>query len=227
VLGRIGDTYAIALYPYVEGRRFGFGHVFGPHDRQSVITTLAALHASAEPTRRTARQETFDLPQRQLLVDALNERDTRWDSGPYGEPARELVKTHLPMIERLLARHDQAAAGARDHPDRMVLTHGEPHPGNLIETGEGWKLVDWDTALLAPPERDLWSLHPTADPAESSYTDLTGRQLERSMLTFYREAWALNDIAAYVSQFREPHTDDANQREAWTSLNETVEEVTP
>ena len=225
VLGGISDTYAIALYPYVEGRRFGFGDVFSPHERADVIATLAALHVTAEPTRRTAMKETFDLPQRQLLLSALDDRDTPWDTGPYGEPARGVLVTHVELIERLLARHDQRATEARKRPDRMVLTHGEPHPGNLIQTREGWKLVDWDTALLAPPERDLWSLHPTDDPNESRYTDLTGMQLERPMLTHYREAWALNDIAAFVSQFRQPHVDDANQREAWTALTETLADV--
>jgi aminoglycoside phosphotransferase (APT) family kinase protein len=48
-------------------------------------------------------------------------------------------------------------------PDRLsdeVLTHGEPHPGNLIQVGSRWMLVDWDTTLVAPPERDLWLLDP-------------------------------------------------------------------
>ena len=32
---------------------------------------------------------------------------------------------------------------------RMVLTHGEPHPGNTMRTVDGWRLIDWDTALVA------------------------------------------------------------------------------
>ncbi|WP_432843998.1 phosphotransferase family protein [Dactylosporangium sp. CA-092794] len=40
-------------------------------------------------------------------------------------------------------------------PPGLVLTHGEPHPGNTMRTGGGWLLIDWDTALLAAPERDL------------------------------------------------------------------------
>ncbi len=35
----------------------------------------------------------------------------------------------------------------------MVLTHGEPHPGNTLMTNGGWVVVDWDTTLIA--ERDL------------------------------------------------------------------------
>ena len=39
----------------------------------------------------------------------------------------------------------------------MLLTHGEPHPGNAMLAADGWRLVDWDTALVAPLERDLWA----------------------------------------------------------------------
>ena len=38
----------------------------------------------------------------------------------------------------------------------LVVTHGEPHPGNLVMVEDSPVLVDWDTVGLAPPERDLW-----------------------------------------------------------------------
>jgi spectinomycin phosphotransferase len=31
----------------------------------------------------------------------------------------------------------------------MVVTHGEPHPGNLIQTSAGLVLIDWDTVAVA------------------------------------------------------------------------------
>jgi spectinomycin phosphotransferase len=36
-----------------------------------------------------------------------------------------------------------------------VVTHGEPHRANVIRDGQELHLVDWDTTLLAPRERDL------------------------------------------------------------------------
>jgi spectinomycin phosphotransferase len=43
---------------------------------------------------------------------------------------------------------------ARHHPG--VICHGDPHLGNILlgPDGRSW-LIDWDDALLAPPERDL------------------------------------------------------------------------
>jgi spectinomycin phosphotransferase len=38
----------------------------------------------------------------------------------------------------------------------VVVTHGEPHPGNILRAAGGLYLIDWDTVGLALPERDLW-----------------------------------------------------------------------
>ena len=65
-------------------------------------------------------------------------------------------------------------AAARAQPSGAVLTHGEPHPGNTMLTADGWVLIDWDTALAAPPERDLWSLDPGDGSVLDAYARLTG-----------------------------------------------------
>ena len=37
-----------------------------------------------------------------------------------------------------------------------MITHGEPHPGNILRSRGRLLLIDWDTAGVALPERDLW-----------------------------------------------------------------------
>ena len=66
-------------------------------------------------------------------------------------------------------------------------------------------LIDWDTTLIAPPERDLWSLV-GEDPAVSdAYTALTGTAVDPGAIELYRLGWDLAEIAIYVTQFRRPH----------------------
>ncbi len=45
-------------------------------------------------------------------------------------------------------RHDLA-------PPRFVLTHGDLHPANVLATGRETRIIDWDDAGVAPPERDF------------------------------------------------------------------------
>ena len=74
-------------------------------------------------------------------------------AGPLAGAVRELLTPYGDALRAALREHDAAAAPAAS---RAVPTHGEPHPGNVVVTGAGPVLVDWDTARLAEPERDLW-----------------------------------------------------------------------
>jgi spectinomycin phosphotransferase/16S rRNA (guanine(1405)-N(7))-methyltransferase len=222
VVARIGPSYTLAVYPYVDGRPHRFGEVLTRSGRRQVAGMLAKLHAIRRPVAAETRVEAFELAQRDVLVAALQDLARPWDTGPFGEPARALLSEHTVRIERLLTRFDQLADEGRSRPERMVLTHGEPHPGNVIETADGWVLVDWDTALIAPPERDVWLLDSADDTGRAGYSDLTGTPVLASMLEFYRRSWTLADIAAFVAEFRRPHRADANHRQSWTYLRATL-----
>ena len=100
----------------------------------------------------------------------------------------------------------------------MVLTHGEPHCANTITTPEGPVLVDWDTALLAPPERDLWALIDEDSSIADAYTHRSGIAVEPDAEQLYRLWWDLCEISLYVAEFRRPHRDTEDVRVAWRGL---------
>ena len=122
----------------------------------------------------------------------------------------------------MLDRYDHLAAAACAQPSPAVLTHGEPHPGNTMLTAEGWVLIDWDTALAAPPERDLWSLDPGDGSILDAYAGLTGVTPQSPMLDLYRLRWDIADIAIDVSRFRRPHTGNAEDDESFGLLSSLV-----
>jgi hypothetical protein len=78
-------------------------------------------------------------------------------------------------------------------------------------------LVDWDSALLAPRERDLWEV-PSNAPTLRAYVDMTSASPRRERLRLYRAWYHLAETAIYVHQFRQPHTGDLNDAEAWTNF---------
>ena len=96
-----------------------------------------------------------------------------------------------------------------------VLTHGEPHAGNTMLTIDGWKLIDWDTAALAPPERDLWNLDPGDGSILTAYTEATGYAPRRAALELYKLRWDLNDISLCTADLRREHVEDANTTMSW------------
>jgi spectinomycin phosphotransferase len=64
-------------------------------------------------------------------------------------------------------------------------------------------LIDWDTVLIAPPERDFAMVDNSGDP---------------DALALYHQWWDLAEICEYVERFRRPHVDDEDHRDAWEDL---------
>jgi hypothetical protein len=225
---RLPGGYAIALYPFVHGRSGGFGDGLSPVEAAELVGMLRSLHelspSVCDSTWGPVGVETFEVEGRGRLQSALGEAGEGVWSGPYGERLRRLVARHAEDVARAWRRYDGLVAGARSRTEDLVLTHGEPHPGNLIRTPQGPVLVDWETALLAPPERDLWLLHTRTDGrASGEYTTLTGRPLRAELLTAYQLAWWLADVAVFVELLRHAAEETADTSWSWEALEATLE----
>ncbi|GAA1000080.1 hypothetical protein GCM10009555_102310 [Acrocarpospora macrocephala] len=207
----LNPRYAVSVFPTIDGESGDFG-AHPPQDHPEVTALLAELHQATPVVAATAPHADLALPGRDNLHDALNNLGHPWTGGPFSEPARRLLTTHAPHIERQLNEFDQLAAEVRHR--SQVITHGEPHPGNFIRTRTGLKLIDWETARLAPPERDLWMLD-TLD----AYTEITGYVADSAGLSYYRLRWQLTDIAIFVRELRGPHQATQDITDSWTYLN--------
>jgi Phosphotransferase enzyme family len=213
-----GQGMGVALYPYVDGQSFSWGDFSTPAHRRGVLDLLIALHTAPAAARQHARTDDFAVPHRYELELALGDDAAGWPGGPYASRAAALLAGNEARIRRLLASYDDLVLQAGRWPGRAVLTHGEPHPGNTMLTAAGWVLIDWDTVLLAPPERDLWSLDPGDGSILAAYTGATGTTLLAPLLELYRIRWDLADIAADVSRFRGPHSGSLDDDKCWELL---------
>ena len=221
-LVRANDQFAVALYPFVHGQSFEWGPFATPAHRRGLLDLLIALHTAPAAASRRAEADDFAIPHRDELEAALSSAAGAGNCGPYARPVALLLAGHAAPILRLLARYDHLVAAARARPAGGVLTHGEPHPGNTMLTAAGWMLIDWDTALVALPERDLWSLDPGDGSILGAYADATGLRPLASMLELYRIRWDLADIAMDVSRFRRPHPGSLDDDESWEVLRDLV-----
>jgi spectinomycin phosphotransferase/16S rRNA (guanine(1405)-N(7))-methyltransferase len=147
------------------------------------------------------------------------------DWGPYARPAADLIAGQAAAISRLLGRYDDLVAEVGSQPSRLVITHGEPHPGNTMLTKHGWRLIDWDTVLIAPPERDLWSLDLGDGAVLAAYSAATGVRPSARAIDLYRVQWDLKDLAIDVSRFRRPHPGGAEDEKTWKIVNTLVNQI--
>src|SRR5262249_48898022 len=150
--------------------------------RANVLVDLAALHNATDVVCDTARTHPFLIAEVDALTRALAELDRPWTGGPYSEPARQALAQNAERAGARVAEPNAPAATVDPRDATLVVTHGEPHPGNLITTPSGLRWIDWDTAALARPERDLWMLA-TGTPDEfATYEQRTGNTIDRNAI---------------------------------------------
>ena len=81
-----------------------------------------------------------------------------------------------------------------------------------------YRLIDWDTACVAAPERDLWDLDPGDGSILEAYSAATGVAMRPEALSLYRLWYDLDEIGGYLEGFRRAPQDDADAAEAWNNL---------
>ena len=212
---QVGARYTLAVFPYLEGSTGRTMTEFTDMERNQVVDMLAALHQARPPTR--VRQSQIELPRRNVLDAALGERDIPWHGGPFAESVRLLLSESATKLLDMLATFDRLAEKVAAAAER-VITHGEPHSGNILRADSGLMLIDWDTAALAPPERDLWLLVTGKGAQMRRYAEATGRPVDQSALEFYRIRWALDDISSFAGQLRASHQRTAHTEHIWRGL---------
>jgi spectinomycin phosphotransferase len=233
-LSRLTPRYALSVFPMVDGT----AGRFGPHRREDLaemVGMLAELHRTTAVVADVAPRADLRLPGRDRLSEALRDLGRPWTGGPYAEPARRLLALHAARVRRWLADFDRLVHEVRGTATAWVVTHGEPHPGNVIRTSGGLRLIDWGTAQIAPPERDLWMLTTAftsligADPigvddeALADYGRAAGRTATPAGIALYRRWWALADVAAFTDDLRRPHGDGEDAAAALSHLTGYLE----
>ena len=84
---RLGDRYAISVYPWLEGSSHPFGHQADPARRESTLDMLIALDM-VDPPAGIPHHACPRVGARRDLEAFLHEPADPWNEGPLGEPAR-------------------------------------------------------------------------------------------------------------------------------------------
>lgn len=220
-LRRLGPRHTVALFPFVDGKAAEWGD--GHHDEAAVVSILAELHRATPGARAGTRSAGLRLPGRRHVEAGLRDVHEPWSGGPFSEAARHELAAHAGDVAELLALADRLAARVESRGADWVVTHGEPHPVNVILVGESPSLVDWDTVALAPPERDLWMIVDDAgDELATAYTDATGRPVDQDALDFFRLTWDLKDLAENLNSLRSPHEKTEDTEREYRGVVECV-----
>ena len=109
----------------------------------------------------TVPAEGLAIPREDFSAGISDKFDRQWERlkrGPANEAAAQALAFFEQDREKLAHRAERLrlfAARCRGDTSRFVITHGDAG-GNVIVNGGRYAIVDWDYAMLAPPERDAW-----------------------------------------------------------------------
>jgi thiamine kinase-like enzyme len=205
---RIASNFAVSVFDWLDIEP-------SPDPPPAIAASLVTqLHRSWRAHPVPALREDFRIPHRPSLESSLKEMNQPWRAGPYSEPARAELRACHEVVQSTLVEYDALVRVTEGSSATWCLTHGEPNGENLVrDRADNWFLVDWESARIAPPERDLWEL---SHSVLARYQELAGSsQPRRDLLHLYELWYALAETSVYLLQFRTRHTHDDNMAESW------------
>lgn len=206
------DGFDLVLLELLEGRSLADERGWPQPLYDALADTLAGIHASTERVAHLVpRTERFELPFLPALVDAVKRlapaarmsqaHPTLVHLADLLVPRESELRTRIARLEAL--RHRAKARGGG-----TVLCHTDFWGSNLIlDPLERLHVLDWDGALLAPPEHDLFMFAGTEFFPEERFGSFLERyetafrpvDLDAQVLGFYAYRRNLEDLADFVA----------------------------
>ncbi len=204
------DPFTVILYPFVEGQNAYDVALTDDHWRE-FGTALQRIHTAPIPPaiRKDIQQETFTPLWRASVRSSLQRVDEETFIDPIANQTAALVQAQRAAILDLVARADRLAETLQAQTPALIVCHADLHAGNFLITPNGTLyIVDWDTLILAPKERDLMYVggglaggwHTPQAEETHFYQSYGATQVDPVALAYYRYERIIQDIAIYCEE---------------------------
>ena len=202
--------YQAILYPFVEGHH-GFEGKLSREQWAAFGSGLKRFHTTTFPPELTGsiRKEDFAPRWRKRLRKFLEYIEKETVKEPVAVELADFLKSNKAVLLDLIQRAERFSGMLQGRSAEFILCHGDIHGWNLlIDTNGALYMVDWDTLVFAPKERDLMFIG--GGLGESGYTPQEEENLfyqgygqtkiDRTALAYYRCERIIEDIAVYWDQ---------------------------
>lgn len=200
-------AFKAILYPYVEGCN---GVETKLSDQQWIEfgATMKKLHSTNIPNAiiNDVPRETFSSRWRETVKAFLARIENEVFEEPVAVKMALFLKSKSSEILKLVERAEKLAITIQKQPLEYILCHADIHGWNLIVDKEGaLYIVDWDTLIFAPKERDLmfvgagiWDSGRTVTEEGSLFYQGYGQtKINQDAICYYRFERIIQDIGDY------------------------------
>jgi spectinomycin phosphotransferase len=199
------DQYTVILYPFIEGKN---GYEVEMTDEQWLTfgTAMHRFHTTNFPASltRTVRHETYSSQWRDMVRHYLGHSKGRSFEDPLSAELAAYLKDKQGIIQKLINHAEKQLQTIQSQPPPFIVCHADIHAGNVHITPDGTLyIIDWDTLIMAPKERDLMSIgadlmggwRKPKEEVRLYYGGYGETELNTAALTYYRSERVIEDIA--------------------------------
>jgi spectinomycin phosphotransferase len=213
---RIGQLWAglalfkVILYPFVEGHN-GFERNLSDQQWVEFGAALKKFHTADIPSRITGsiQREGFSTRWRETVKMFLARIEEETFDEPVAIEMAAFLKTKGDETLELVKRAERFAQMLQERPLEFILCHADIHAWNLlIADKDNFYMVDWDTLIFAPKERDLMFVggglggngHTPQEEEALFYQGYGQTNINQIAIAYYRYERIIEDIAVFCEQ---------------------------
>jgi spectinomycin phosphotransferase len=233
------DAFKVILYPFVEGHN-GYEVRLSERHWRDFGRALKSIHTAQVPPALISciQRETLTPQWRETVKTFLARVEDDAFDDPVAVKLATFLRTKRDEVFDLVARAERLAQALQTRSLEFILCHADIHAGNvLIDANGAFYIVDWDTPILAPKERDLMSIGAglmggwhTAQAEETLFYRGYGQtQIDPIALAYYRYERIIQDIAVFCEQILSTHEGGEDREQSFQYLtsnflpNSTIE----
>ena len=213
--------YTVILYPFISGKS-GIELSLTKTQWSEFGKALRKIHDCELPPPLMAKisHESFDSQWSAKIKNYMKELAAKVSRNEWEIQFISLYNRKSDTINKIIHRTEKSAK--MEKTDRhYCLCHGDIHAGNILKTcKDDFFIVDWDTLILAPKERDLMFIGGGVANKWNTVKEETNfykgygkaETVDQSLISYYRYIRILEDLVVYYDQFFADDIDEKKQR---------------
>ncbi|RDU38106.1 aminoglycoside phosphotransferase family protein [Neobacillus piezotolerans] len=203
------EEYTWTIYPFIESQN-GYETVISESQWVCFGQTLKEIHSLELPDELTQLLPNEDFSSK--WCGTVRKFDQLINTNNFDDPISaslaEFWKKNRLEIIGLVENTERISEQLKQHKFNYVLCHADLHPGNIvIDKNKKMLIVDWDSPILAPKERDLMFIGGghrfKNENIDAFYKGYGATQIDQLVLTYYRNERIVADIAADSTEILE------------------------
>lgn len=216
------EAYKVMVYPFVEGKD-GYDAPLTGAQWRDMANAFKQIHTTPIPSDMELRltRERYASVWREKVKTYLARTDENTVDDPIVLDLFGFLAENRADLFQIVERAEQLAHEIQSFSPEYVLCHADIHAGNVLIQADGtFYIVDWDTMVMAPKERDLmyfgaglWGKWQSAEEEERLFFQGYGEaNIDAVILAYYRYERIVEDIAVSCDHILQ--TDASNEERA-------------